>query len=283
VGMALLPLALGWDVLKPHLVEVPFILAELAMITSILIIVGRGRARGWHERWLDYRLAAEFIRQVRFVAPLGGSRALPPRPWHSATYGHPGSTWMAWYAQAVHRDIGLPSASLDRPYLITWLEDALAMIAAQSAYHAETAARSARIEHVLHLVGIGLLSITLLAGGLHFIGALDPFAPMVSPPMVGSLIFLCGFLPALGAALAGIGNQAEFRRVAKRSTAMHEHFEELASQMRELLDAVKKTTTRPRQPSEEATELALRATEHMINEVLDWRVVFIDRPLDPPA
>jgi hypothetical protein len=283
VGMALLPLALGWDVFEPHAVELLFIIAELAMITSILVIVWRGRTRGWHERWLDYRLAAEFIRQVRFVAPLGGSRALPPRPWHSATYGHAGSTWMAWYAQAVQRDIGLPPASLDRPYLIAWLEDALAMIAAQSTYHADTAARSARIEHRLHLLGISLLSITVLAGALHFVAALEPFSSVVNAPMIGSLIFICGFLPALGAALAGIGNQAEFRRVAKRSTAMHEHFNELAVRMRELLDAVTTATPRSRQTSEDATELALRATEHMINEVLDWRVVFIDRPLDPPA
>lgn len=280
VGMALLPLALGWDVLAPHLHELPFIVSELVMIGSILLIVWRGRKRGWHERWLDYRLAAEFIRQIRFVTPLGGSRALPPQPWHATTYGHAGSTWMAWYAQAVHREIGLPSASLDRPYLVTWLEDVLTMIDGQSAYHAETAARSARIEHRLHRLGVTLLSITLLAGALHFWA---PISHAMSPPMVGSLIFVCGFLPALGAALAGIGNQAEFRRVAKRSTAMHEHFEQLAAQMRELLAAVKTGAPRPRQVSDEAGELALRATEYMINEVLDWRVVFIDRPLDPPA
>jgi hypothetical protein len=285
VGMALLPLALGWDVLAPHAAEVPFILTELALIASIVLIVWRGRARGWHERWLDYRLAAEFIRQLRFVAPLGGRRAITPMPWHSASYGHPGSTWMAWYAQAVQRDVGLPSSSLEQTRLLGCIEDVLTMITNQSRYHTETAARSAVIEHRLHVVGVTLMTVTLLAGALHVAAALDPLSMVPSPPFVGTLIFVCGFLPALGAALAGIGNQAEFRRVAKRSTAMREHFNELANRTRALQDALKATPPRPlsRQASTEITELAWRATEHMINEVLDWRVMFIDRPLDPPA
>ncbi len=286
VGMALLPLALGWNVFEPHALELLFIVAELAMITSILVIVQRGRARGWHERWLDYRLAAEFLRQVRFVAPIGGSRALPPRRWHAATYGSVESTWMSWYAHAVHRDIGLPSSSLDRPHLTAWIKDVLTMLTEQSRYHLATADGSDRVEHRLHLIGIVLLSITLLAGALHFLGALEPFSMVPTAPMIGSLIFICGFLPAFGAALAGIANQAEFRRVAKRSRALHLHFEGLASRMREVLaevEAVADPPARPHQASVEAAAIALRATEHMINEVLDWRVVFIDRPLNPPA
>jgi hypothetical protein len=285
VGMALLPLAFGWNVFEPHPIELLFIASELVMIGAILVIVSRGRTKGWHERWLEYRLAAELIRQVRVVAPLGGSRALPPTPWHASTYGHAGSTWMAWYARAVERDIGLPSASLQPPYLVACFENVQDVITTQSHYHADTATRSARIEKRLHLVGVTVLIGTLIAGALHVVAARDPLSLLARPPIVGSLIFMCGFLPALGAALAGIGNQAEVRRVAKRSEAMHRHFETLASRMRGLLDTAKGTPAAPqdRQLSVEVADVALRATELMINEVLDWRVVFIDRPLDHPA
>jgi hypothetical protein len=286
VGMALLPLALGWNVFAPHAAELVFIVTELLLISAILTIVWRGRAAGWHERWLDYRLAAELVRQIRFVAPLGGRRPLPPTPSHFSAYGHPGLTWMAWYARAIQREIGLPATSLDRATVVHCVEDVRSMIVAQSQYHARVAARSHRIEHRLHGIGISLMIVTLLAGIVHFAAAFEPLHLPLSAPAIGGLIFLCGFLPALGAALAGIGNQAEFRRVAKRSTAMRDRFDELAAAAGRLIDSLR-TAPAPgaahAQPSTAASDLASRATDHMIGEVLDWRVVFLDRPLDPPA
>lgn len=44
------------------------------------------------------------------------------------------------------------------------------------------------------------------------------------------------------------------------------------------LDAAPPASGAPR-PSWEATELATQAAQLMVNEVLDWRVVFLDEPL----
>ena len=100
----------------------------------------------------------------------------------------------------------------------------------------------------------------------------------------GSLVFLCGFLPALGAAVAGISNQGEFRRIAKRSDAMQQRFADLGARARVLIDRMTSPQAAGRiPPSREASELAAQTAQLMVEKVLDWRVVFIDQPLKPPS
>ena len=67
-------------------------------------------ANHWHERWTEYRLLAELIRELRFLVPLGGGKPLPRIPAHLAVYGDPARTWMYWYVRAIAREIGIPAA-----------------------------------------------------------------------------------------------------------------------------------------------------------------------------
>ena len=73
--------------------------------------------------------------------------------------------------------------------------------------------------------------------------------------------------------MAGINHQGEFARTARRSSAMVEQL----TQIREQLEPMLQPTTHVR--SADVTADALRAAQIMVNEVLDWRVVFLDRPL----
>lgn len=91
------------------------------------------------------------------------------------------------------------------------------------------------------------------------------------------LTFLCAFLPAVGAALAAINNQGEFTRIAKRSRAMAERLEQIRGEIQTQLSPSANPT------SGEAVAFGLRVAQLMVDEVLDWRVVFLDRPLIPPA
>jgi hypothetical protein len=88
----------------------------------------------------------------------------------------------------------------------------------------------------------------------------------------------------VGAALAGINNQGEFRRIAKRSHAMREQLdvlrEEINAQLREIGLPSEQITG---QPSTRAASLASDVARLLVNEVLDWRVVLLDRPLRPPV
>jgi hypothetical protein len=101
---------------------------------------------------------------------------------------------------------------------------------------------------------------------------------------VALLTSLCGFFPALGAALAGINNQGEFRRIARRSEAMHDQLQMLLSNIQALRQEVA-SWARPGSGAHTARAVLLAgdAAGLMVNEVLDWRVVLLDRPLHPPA
>ncbi len=88
------------------------------------------------------------------------------------------------------------------------------------------------------------------------------------------LVLISAFFPALAAALAGISNQGEFSRVAKRSAAMADSFEKFSEQIKALLH-----TEVPSGPKlSQVVPLAGRIAQVMVDEVADWRVVFTDRP-----
>ena len=291
VGMALLPLGAGLS--AHHMPETVCIVCELLAILIILGLVSRGRRLRWHERWIDYRLTAELVRQLRLVAPLGGARPFPQIPAHLATYGQPSSTWMAWYVRAVERGLALPSVVVNRDYLRNCLRQLSEVVGTASAdgaprggqleYHEVTARRCRLIEKRLHRLGITLLWLTLASCVLHLVPGVWHAA---SPPewVAPILTFVCGFFPALGAGLAGIINQGEFRRIENRSESM-------CGQLRLLHERIEKLRQRiDKSPSESAEQFSLPATalasdaaRLLLNEILDWRVVFLDRPLHPPG
>lgn len=279
VGLALLPLAATWLGARHHPGAVACSIAELILILLILAVVLGGRWRRWHERWIDYRLAAELIRHLRLMAPLGGGRPFPQIPAHLATYGNPATTWAAWYVRAVERDLGLPSADLSSAYLRQSLAHLDEMLAGQISYHQLNSGRCHKLERRLHKIGLWLLGLTLLACALHLVpGHVGGMALPRGLPWL--LSFLCGFLPALGAALAGISNQGEFRRIAKRSAAMVEHLQQLRGSAAELEEQLgRPAPPQNQQMSVLVADLAGRAAKLMVKEVLDWRVVFLDQPL----
>ena len=282
VGLALWPLAAGWFTGSHHLAETICILSELFVILIILALVSVGRLKRWHERWIDYRLAAEFFRHIRLVSPLGGSHLFPQMPAHLSSYGSLPSTWMAWYSKMVGRELGLPNARMDKKHLKDCLERVFDLLKDQIEYHKTNTERCHRIETRLHWAGIFLLAMTLIACFLHVLPNLVHVQSLRNWGLV--LTFLCGFFPALGASLAGINNQGEFRRIEKRSDAMLEQLEKLKDQTDLLIQALESPQYKEcQQFSGIVAELAGNASELMITEVLDWRVVFLDRPLNPPA
>lgn len=281
VCLALLPVALG-----PHLrhrAEITCIALELAAIFAILFLVWLGRSRQWHERWLDYRLTAELVRHLRMVAPLGGRRPFPQVPANWAIYGQPGASWMAWYVRAVERWLGLPAAFVDKNYLDDYLKHLEHLVIGQISYHQKNARRCHHMETRLHLSGIILLGLTLLACAMHL--GLDVLPDSYRPARLSPwLTFFCGFLPALGAALAAIMNQGEFRTLTKRSKAAREQLRRLLKEITSLRKQIAATPgSSMRQFSTQADALASSTAGLLVNEVLDWRVVLLDQPLRPPS
>ena len=92
--------------------------------------------------------------------------------------------------------------------------------------------------------------------------------------MIVSLATISIVGPAVGGALAAIRSQGEFERLTKRSWAM-------SSQLRRLYDELKALKFRDGGlASLSLADLGVRSAQLMIEEVLDWRIVVQEKPLD---
>ncbi len=272
VAFALAPYALQMD--EHSMGERTFAGFEFLAICLILIVVILGRSRGWHQRWLDYRLLAEIIRHQRLVAPLGGLKASPSVPAHLASYGNPALSWMGWYARALERSLGLPSARVDQEYLERSLADIQRMLEGQIDFHKKTAKRSEKIEVKLHLTEKILFGATLVCCLLHILGWMEHLH-LTSR----FLTFFCGFFPVLGASLAGIINQGEFRRIEQQSRSMAERLQLQLNELNQFSESLANSSQSPKQWSAEIASVATVSARIMVDEVLGYRVIFQDQPL----
>ncbi len=272
VGAAIFPVASGLDIGFHHPLETSTVLGELLLILFIAGTVALGRRRLWHERWLDFRLAAELVRHLRISAPLAGDRPLPASPAHLTNFQR---GWAPWYVRAVERQLGLPDLTVTTAHLHTCVTSLENIIASQLKYHRITAERCYTIEKYLHRLSLWMLGLTLLACAVHLL-------PIVSSPISPVLTSLAAFLPALGAAFSGINNQGEFRRVFMRSDAMVGKFKGLKEEAKELRGQIEESEPlkggQPR--SSQVGALGDQVAHLMVSEVLDWRVTLLDRPLE---
>ncbi len=295
VLLALLPVFVR-EVGFPTLTRIEvFAWLEGATMIVLLAVLATGRIRRWHDRWLDYRLVAELVRELRILLPLGGGRPTPRPPAHLSAYGDPARSWMFWHLNGIARATGLPDAKLSREHLqesVTYLRNVIsgaANSAGQVRFHQGAARSSARIHHRLHVVTVFAFALTVACVAGHLIfevfpGALDAargtllgdqWLEWIRPALwVGT-----AFLPAFGAAAAGLINQGEFARMAKRSEAMSERFLQIDGELQAL---ERRMVLGQPVTSAEIAAQASRTAQLMVDEVLDWRVVFVHRPLAQP-
>jgi hypothetical protein len=282
VFIALLPTAAGLE----GEAQTVCVALEFVVLLAILLLFVIGRARRWHERWMEYRLLAEFIRQLRILIPLGGGRPFPRTPTHLGLYGNLTETWMHWQMRAIARAVAIPEAKITREYVLGCLNYIDRIVGGrdkgQLKFQRDTERRSENLAHRLHLASTGLFGLTLVGIAVHLVLGVSGVAQfdLHMPESLHEgldrwLVVGSAFLPALAAALAAISNHGEFARLAKRSAAMAESFKEFAAQIAALRSsAAQGATIRLAQ----VVPLAGEITEVMVDEVADWRVVFIDRP-----
>jgi hypothetical protein len=262
--------------------EAWFVGAELVLILSILGLIAWGRHEHWHRRWVSYRLVAELIRQLRFLAPLGGARPFPrmAAPAQHGAYGDPTRTWMYWYARAVARQVGLPTARIDREYLEQYISFLQESINEQIAFHSVNKDRSKAIEDHLRITGVCLFAATALACLTHLMFLV---CKLPHPDLLASaLILIAGVFPAFGAALAAIRDQGEFQRLEMRSAAMVTRLEQSLGEL-EAIRQVNRNAPLRAACFENLAKVAQEVATVMVGEVLEWRIVFLDRPLETRA
>jgi hypothetical protein len=243
---------------------------ELAIIIAILSIVIVNRIRHWHDRWIDYRILAEWLRQMRFLYPFSRITPTLKVPAYLGDYD-PGPTWFNWYFRALVRQIGMPSTKFDIDYAKKCRALLLQSIADQELYHEGKAERFHFIHHSLHVLTLVAFGTTLLACILH-IRFEHAIAVLLGEHTAMALTILAIGSPAIGAALEGINHQGEFERMSRRSKSIKNRISDLAKRV----------------PAEDKNlsfrnlgRLAEEFCELQVSEQTDWRSVFIGKDVNP--
>jgi len=273
VFCAVVPLAISNESFKTS-----FVVAELACILIVASVVWLGLHYRWHERWLAYRMLAEQLRVLDYLAVL--ARTLPVfRPPVHLVSPDSNLNWVNWHFRSIVREIGLKPGKVTAEYVRSARDELRTVITSQSRFHAGTAHRCHILQRRLHFAGITLFVLTALACTTHLCLEYQPPIEKAAERGFGLekvpiwLTIGAAILPAAGAALAGIVGQSEFERVGGRSHAMSVG-----------LDSIE---TRLKDPAKDnfagLSEIAEDAAHMMTAEVQDWHVLFKGRPIELPS
>ena len=257
---------------------------EVTIIVLILAVTTAGKRGRWHEKWIDYRQLAEEMRQYRlYFLTLGRAEKSDD---FSQGEGGEAAGWVDWYFAATRRESGMTSSRFDRPVIrdiaATILQDE---IRPQIAYHNRKAETLHKMEHRLHHLGEFAFAMTLLVCllylGLVFLksgdfGVVQEFAYKTEKIVKNGVTMMTGFLPALGAAFFGIRVQGEFGSTAERSHATAAQLQNIAQKFEPLAHS--------QTPRLEILRLRVaEAARAMLMENMDWRLLYISKPLNLPG
>ncbi len=253
-------------------------IVEFAIILMIAGFVLLAHHRQYHERWIDYRHLAEQIRPLRFLMSLGLTLPTDSAA-HYLERERGSGTWGAWLAHRIEREIGLPDVAITPAYLAAVKAFvSQGILEEQIRYHKDTAAKFAKVDHTLHIAGLGLFISTGALCLVH-IGLSLSFHPGMSSNIDGLeqlILIVSGFLPALGAATWGVRNVGEFVRLEKRSKAMQAALEHAQAALEKLFGGGL--------PSRAALGAELEALAvQMMAEAADWRTLVITRRIELPS
>ncbi len=231
----------------------------------LIVLIGWSSFRAtrgeWHMRWLSYRSLAELLRILDFLAMMG--RTIPEfRPPLYQPREDSQTQWVDWQFRAVVRELGLQNARADSGFVLRARERLRDVLKDQADFHERTAERCHLLEHRVHLTS----SVIFVATGCF---CLAHFLVSRTWPT-----FATAMLPALGAALAGISAQGEFRGLRIRSLGMRNGLREI----RQRLEAASRPLTLSR-----LGQIAEDAATVLISEVHDWRALFGARPVERPG
>ena len=274
--LSVLPVELNEKSVR-HGIEIVSAAAEFVTLCVIVLLVWRGQRLRWHDKWLEYRFLAEQLRLTGMLAPLGRVPRSIRVPVHHE-FADPDNSAASWYFRAVLREAGLIVAHDGdlHPYRLA-SDVVLPLLHDQVQYHDTISRRYARVAHRLHVIHIWLFSITIGVVALHLVEQLS-HAPGEHRSWLEGLLekfltFLAVVLPAFGASFAARATQGEFHRLAERSAGMEVRLKRIADEI----------TAAPELSTTELGDRAVAAAELMLQEVLDWKVLFLARPLDLPA
>jgi hypothetical protein len=234
---------------------------EVLCLGGLLLILVMNRRWRLHDQWISSRFLAERLRSAYFLALAGTG----DRRGRSARLAYLSDSSEAWIERALTEvsarrprlDDGSPSVRALRDYLNrSWIQR-------QIFYQEKTSGRQGTFDDRLVRATEWLFLLTLVVACIHIFGSLI-FPKGGSHGAVSSgfweelLVVVAITVPAVGAALHGIGTQRQFRRHSERYRRMAGV---LAQVQREMAEA---TTL------EQVREVAAETEQIMREENSDW-------------
>lgn len=245
-----------------------YLTLELAAILGILFLTVLGWLFKWHRKWLDYRHLAESLRVTRISALLGRVASYSPVP--MKVRGELRRSKAMFYLRSFVSQAGLVTAVLDEPYREAFRAFLHENVVDQIRYHRRTAERCHRNHKRWHMSAQVLFVLAAIACGLHFWVHGD-----ITDLRVRALNFAVIVLPAFGGAIGALLHHGESERVKRLSEGLAEHLEILRGKLLTDLGRIPS--------SQELASLSEEFSNICLAELMDWRVLFLDRPLVLPA
>ena len=281
VNFILGPLAIISGVLYLPLVETSqkwiFAAIELTLLLIIVANTAAGQKLRLHDRWLETRRVAEYLRHTSMLYVFGVAR--PSGSWPAALR----SPWPEWYARMTVRDLGLPDARVDSLYLRAAAE-ALRdhFVVPQRDYHTAKSARLHRAHHAIERVAEGFFALAILivttyvalAGGVA-LGFIDP---QVTKGLAKWFTVIAIALPTISGALTAIGFFGDFDHFADVSQVSAQRLEALSQRIGVLLDRPDEALT-----YDQFADLARKADAIAFDEIQAWQAVFSGKRITVPA
>jgi hypothetical protein len=233
---------------------------ELTSTLAVLVeafIAWRSR---WHSRWMLFRSIAEQIRCLDLLAPM--ALGIPRLHGYSAQEGAAEEQFASFFAQSLARSMGLPPAEVNDAYLSRQTDQLLAAIDRQRRFHDTRSHRYEKIERLLTRGGACVFILAFMVCAHEFLHSLN-----LAHAHSGWITICTVLLPSLGATIAAIAAQGEFKRLANRSDGMRRVLYLLERRLRltppTSLHAARVATT--------------EVCEILITEVRDWRILLSAR------
>jgi hypothetical protein len=208
---------------------------EFILLLCIAALVLLNHMRGWHERWIAYRLLAELCRNQLILAPLGrslpGSEVLRSAAEAGVDREIPAAreAWVGWWFLALQRGAPPPEGDAQsagrRAFAL-----ARNLVVEQKEYHRVRRNRAAKADGRLIASGEAffLLAVVGVALQLALVGKGEPFGG------VRALEIVVRLLSAAAAALAALRGYAELALLARQSLRMQKAMEEIEAEFDDL-------------------------------------------------
>jgi hypothetical protein len=175
-----------------------------------------------------------------------------------------------FYLRAFVSQAGLVQARMDDPYREAFRALLHENVVGQIRYHQRTAARCHRNHKIWHMSAQALFILAAIACVCHF-----SVHGENSDPQVLALNLAVIVLPAFGSAIGAFLQHGESERIKRLSEGLAEHLQLLRGK---LLADIGRIPS-----SQELAALAEDFSNICLAELMDWRFLFLDRPLVLPA